>query len=148
VTIVDNFDGELVGCAIVGLWMMTGLVLAGRPGELWGLGGWHGLDVGAGLRGGLCERTPGRLRMTLAVPPPSKTPESSSRLEILSRVGSGGWIWMGVESGLGGFRTASDILGDEGLTRSGEDVLVSATDSPRSGQRHCLKANFADGCLL
>lgn len=53
-----------------------------------------------------------------------------------------------MESGLGGFSTLSDIFGDDGLTRSGDDVLVSATDSPRSGQRHCLKAKFADGCLL
>lgn len=49
---------------------------------------------------------------------------------------------MGVESGLGGLSTASDILGDDGMTRSGDDVLVSATDSPRSGQSHCLKANL------
>lgn len=55
----------------------------------------------------------------------------------------------GVESGLGGvFRTTSDILGEGGTMMSGDDVLVSATDSPRSGQRHCLEAKFADGCLL
>lgn len=78
--------------------------------------------------------------ITLAVPPPpppppppSKTPDSSSLLGILSCVGSGGCMWMGVESGLGGFSWASVILGDDGLRRSGDDVLVSATDSPRSG---------------
>lgn len=55
----------------------------------------------------------------------------------------------GVESGLGGvFRQTSDILSEGGPMRSGDDVLISATDSPRSGQRHCLEAKFADGCLL
>lgn len=91
--------------------------------------------------------------ITLATPPPSNTPESSKRSAVLSKVGSWGcciaFITMGVESGLGGvFRTTSDILGDGGTKRSGEDVLVSATDSPRSGQRHCLEAKFADGRLL
>lgn len=91
--------------------------------------------------------------MTLAAPPPSKTPESSSRPVDLSTVGSCGccsvFMVIGVESGLGGvFITTSDILGEGGTMRSGEEVLVSATDSPRSGQRHCLEAKFADGCLL
>lgn len=47
----------------------------------------------------------------------------------------------GVESGLGGFMAFSECFGDAGITRSGDDVLVSATDSPRTGQSHCLKAN-------
>lgn len=91
--------------------------------------------------------------MTLATPPPSNTPESSSLPVVLSRVGSWGccsvFIAIGVESGLGGVcSTTSDILGEGGTMRSGDEVLVSATDSPRSGQRHCLEAKFADGCLL
>lgn len=77
------------GGRMMGLCRMTGLVLAGRPGELCGRGGCEGLDVGAGRMGGLCDR--GRLRITL-VPPPSKTPLSSRRLLTLSTVGSGGWI--------------------------------------------------------
>lgn len=38
-------------CLITGL--ALGLMLAGRPGELCGLGGWDGLNGGAGRIGGL-----------------------------------------------------------------------------------------------
>lgn len=100
-----------------------------------------------------CFQIIGTHLITLAAPPPSNTLESSSRPVVLSSVGSWGccivFMACGVESGLGGvFSTTSDILSEGGTMRSGEDVLVSATDSPRSGQRHCLEAKFADGCLL
>lgn len=122
--------------------------MAGRPGELCGRGGGVGLGAGAGLTGGLCERGSGRI--TLAAPPPSNTPESSSRADSGSEAGSAARDRPpgGVESGLGGLGPVSDIFGDDGLTRSGEEVLVSATDSPRSGQRHCLKEDCDGGCLI
>lgn len=87
------------------------------------------------------------------MPPPSNTPESSKRLANCSEVGSVVLVVVvvvvvevvvvvvadlppgGVESGLGGLGPTSDILGEEGLTRSGDEVLVSATDSPRTGYR-------------
>lgn len=99
-----------------------------------------GLVAGAGLTGGLCALDTGNSLITLVVvPPPSNTPESSSLLDNGSEVGSVVVVDVrtpgGVESGLGGFGPTSDILGDEGLTRSGDEVLVSATDSPRSGYR-------------
>lgn len=56
------------GDIINGLCLMTGLVLAGRPGELWGLGGCVGLVVGAGLTGGLWDLVTGSALITL-VPP-------------------------------------------------------------------------------
>lgn len=122
---------------------LTGLPFAGLPGELWGRGGCVGLAAGAGLTGGLCALATGSSLITLVVPPPpppSNTPESSSRLESGSEVGSvlpAAEVEVrtpgGVESGLGGLGPTSDIFGDEGLTRSGDEVLVSATDSPRSG---------------
>lgn len=34
--------------------LVRGLKLAGLPGELCGLGGWDGLNVGVGRIGGLC----------------------------------------------------------------------------------------------
>lgn len=118
---------------------LTGLPFAGLPGELCGLGGWAGLVAGAGLTGGLCALATGNSLITLVVvPPPSNTPESSSLLDSGSEVGSVVVVEErpgGVESGLGGLGPTSDILGDEGLTRSGDEVLVSATDSPRSGYR-------------
>lgn len=96
--------------------------------------------AGAGLTGGLCALATGSSLITLVVvPPPSNTPESSSLLESGSEVGSLVVVEEerpgGVESGLGGLGPTSDILGDDGLTRSGDEVLVSATDSPRSGYR-------------
>lgn len=100
--------------------------------------------AGAGLTGGLCALATGNSLITLVVvPPPSNTPESSNLLESGSEVGSVLVVVVvvveerpgGVESGLGGLGPTSDILGDEGLTRSGDEVLVSATDSPRSGYR-------------
>lgn len=100
-----------------------------------------GLVAGAGLTGGLCALATGSSLITLVVvPPPSNTPESSSLLESGSEVGSVVVLVEeerpgGVESGLGGLGPTSDILGDDGLTRSGDEVLVSATDSPRSGYR-------------
>lgn len=126
--------GELVGGDTAnGLCLITGLPLAGLPGELCGLGGCVGLGAGAGRTGGLCDLGSGR--MTLVVPPPSNTPESSNLLDSGSEVGSVACDRPpgGVESGLGGLGPVSDIFGDDGLTRSGEEVLVSATDSPRSG---------------
>lgn len=113
-----------------------------------------GLVVGAGLTGGLWDLFTGSALITLVPPdiwkpPPSNTPGSSSRV-VIGSCGGSSLIDLppGVESGLGGFGPTSVILGEDGLMRSGEEVLVSATDSPRSGQRHCLKANCADGCLL
>lgn len=99
-----------------------------------------GLVAGAGLTGGLCALATGSSLITLVVvPPPSNTPESSNLLESGSEVGSVVVLEEerpgGVESGLGGLGPTSDILGDDGLTRSGDEVLVSATDSPRSGYR-------------
>lgn len=85
------FGTEDVGCKQIcvdaaGLCIITGLMLAGLPGELCGLGGCRqGLAAGRGFRSGLCDL--GRLLITEAVPPPSNTPESASRDENLSRVG-------------------------------------------------------------
>lgn len=133
---------------------LTGLPFAGLPGELCGLGGCAGLVAGAGLTGGLCALATGNNLITLVVvPPPSNTPESSNLLDNGSEVGSVVVLVVvvvvvvmvvvmveverpgGVESGLGGLGPTSDIFGDDGLTRSGDEVLVSATDSPRSGYR-------------
>lgn len=108
-----------------------------RLGDECGRGGSSGVGVaGSVLGGGLCER--GVALMTPA-PPPSNGPGTSG-CGVGSAEGgrSGSRPRPGVESGLG---THSDIFGDAGLTRSGEEVLVSATDSPRSGQTsHYLKS--------
>lgn len=107
-----------------------------RTGELWGRGGSSGRGGWSDLTGGLCDLM-GVARMTLA-PPPSNGPGTSCWIAGSTDVDGSVLPLPGVESGLGAH---SDILGETGLTRSGEEVLVSATDSPRSGQTsHYLKS--------
>lgn len=143
----ERMLGEETGnCTIKGLCLITGL-WAGLPGELCGLGGYkEGLAVDAGLTGGLWDLLTGRVRITLVIPPPSKTPDSPSR-HIFSKVAWVGCICSGVESGLGGLTMASDILGEVGQMMSGDQMLVSATDSPRTGQRDCLE-EISNSCLF
>lgn len=147
---IDIANGELT-IAARGL-RTEGLVAAGRPGELCGLGGTTvGLGAGLGKGGGLWHLIEGggSALMTLVAaavaltlpPPPSNTPDSSSLLLMASEMTSCR------ESGLGG-APSEEADGISGLTRSGEEVLVSATDSPTTGQRYCLKTDFAEGCLI
>lgn len=154
-------DGWLVmtpGVFLAGIWVCCGLggCMCGDgcggedsmclTGDECGRGGIDRSGIGseADFRGGLWDL--GVTRITpwgLLSPPPPTPPPPSNGPGTSCRGGSadGGLSGSrcrpataptpgpGVESGLG---THSDILGDAGLMRSGDEVLVSATDSPRS----------------